>query len=528
MLYCTVPQAPSSIKAVVAGANSIVVAWSLPGRTHGVITKYLLYIRAPPERDPIRRILPPQNRWLEVTDLEPRMRYEFWVAAATRVGEGPASPVVSATPTDTVGAGIHSVGGDVRAAKGTDVILVCPHVGEPEPTITWRRNNAPVTRETRYELQPDGGLLLRDCQRADSGNYTCHASNRHGSDHILYTLAVIGPGAASDVITVRTKGNRPASPPQHRLVAVNASAATIRLSSWADKHCPITAFVVKLRPSTSREWQIVSGRLPGKQAEYTMGDLMPSTPYELSLTATNPAGDTTTTYSFTTHRIMGDRLQEGMGPIGGGMLGSPGGRGPSPEDVFTDPAFIVPIVISCIALVSIIIAITLCLKRRPITGHEGGGQGEEGDPSLNPAAENKSNLAAREQYYATVRKPAPSPIHDVNALERIPEYAEDIYPYATFQIQRQEDSISTHFQTFVYQDPRRATVETLAYRKVRVEVTGMAREEVEEKAAVEEVVVEAEQEEEEVEVEEEHLVWEERVEDKEEEEEVVEVEEEVE
>lgn len=46
--------------------------------------------------------------------------------------------------------------------------------------------------------------------------------------------------------------------------------------------------------------------------------------------------------------------------------------------------------------------------------------GEDGDPNLTPAAENKSNLAAREQYYATVRKPQPSPIHDVNALERIP------------------------------------------------------------------------------------------------------------
>lgn len=49
----------------------------------------------------------------------------------------------------TVAAGIHSVGGDVRSAKGTDVILTCPHVGLPEPTITWRRNNAPVTREAR-------------------------------------------------------------------------------------------------------------------------------------------------------------------------------------------------------------------------------------------------------------------------------------------------------------------------------------------------------------------------------------------
>lgn len=56
----------------------------------------------------------------------------------------------------------------------------------------------------------------------------------------------------------------------------------------------------------------------------------------------------------------------------------------------------------------------------PGNGQNGNQAVEGGDSSATSAAENKSNLAAREQYYATVRKPAPSPIHDVNALERIP------------------------------------------------------------------------------------------------------------
>lgn len=47
----------------------------------------------------------------------------------------------------------------------------------------------------------------------------------------------------------------------------------------------------------------------------------------------------------------------------------------------------------------------------------------------------------REQYYATVRKPqSQSPCRDsANALERIPEYSEDIYPYATFHLPDQEN-----------------------------------------------------------------------------------------
>ncbi|KAK7069519.1 hypothetical protein SK128_017932, partial [Halocaridina rubra] len=560
-----VPQAPRNIKVVVSSSQSVIVAWSSPGRFHGTLTKYILYTRTS-ARDPVRRILPPQTHWLEVTDLTQRNRYDFWVTASTRVGEGPSSPVVSATPSSTVSAGVYSVGGDVFVARGMDAVLACPHVGRPKPTLVWRRNNAPISDESslrhlilsRYLLQPDGGLLIRECQRADSGNYSCVATNKHGSDHVFYTLTVmvppaavllhsmgaspnqvtiswrpvddggapirkltltwrpdqgewreitlprhltqytlsdltcgteyhlyltlhnkIGPGAASEVITVRTKGSRPTPPPQHRLITTNATAASFRLASWIDLQCPISQFIIKIRPVGHRDWQVGSGRLPGTQKEYVAAELTSSTPYEVTLSAYNPAGENAATYSFTTLGVTGDHIQEGLGSYGGGVLGTSIVAGPLPEEVFYDPAFIVPVVISCIALVSIIVAITLCLRKRPLNRHNGVPDGDVGsDPSANSVAENKSNMATREQYYATVRKPAPSPIHEVTTLEQIPassvyekkissllEYAEDIYPYATFQIQRQEETLSTHFQTFVYQDPRRATVETLPYRK---------------------------------------------------------------
>ena len=71
---------------------------------------------------------------------------------------------------------------------------------------------------------------------------------------------------------------------------------------------------------------------------------------------------------------------------------------------------------------------------------------------INPSSvDHKQVLSAaeqREQYYATVRKPIqqnPCGGNGMNAaaaaaaLERIPEYSEDIYPYATFHLPDQEN-----------------------------------------------------------------------------------------
>jgi len=83
------------------------------------------------------------------------------------------------------------------------------------------------------------------------------------------------------------------------------------------------------------------------------------------------------------------------------------------------------------------------------------GSGGANDPSsqTQAALDNKHNMEQREQYYATVRKPGQqSPCREVSALERIPEYSEDIYPYATFNLPEQENlSANPMRQAFFYE-----------------------------------------------------------------------------
>lgn len=68
------------------------------------------------------------------------------------------------------------------------------------------------------------------------------------------------------------------------------------------------------------------------------------------------------------------------------------------------------------------------------------------------ALDNKRNMEQREQYYTTVRKPSQSPCRDIGALERIPEYSEDIYPYATFHLPEQESMAGNpQRQSYLYE-----------------------------------------------------------------------------
>lgn len=64
----------------------------------------------------------------------------------------------------------------------------------------------------------------------------------------------LGPGAASEVVTIRTKGTRPQSPVQHRLLSVNATTVSLLLSTFTSSECPVAHFQIKLRRSGQYQW----------------------------------------------------------------------------------------------------------------------------------------------------------------------------------------------------------------------------------------------------------------------------------
>ena len=66
----SVPERPSLIKALFAGANSVMVSWRPPGRSQGKITHYTVHWANPGGRSHSRtRIIDPHSTHALITDL---------------------------------------------------------------------------------------------------------------------------------------------------------------------------------------------------------------------------------------------------------------------------------------------------------------------------------------------------------------------------------------------------------------------------------------------------------------------------
>uniref|UniRef100_A0A3P9A7Y1 Ig-like domain-containing protein n=1 Tax=Esox lucius TaxID=8010 RepID=A0A3P9A7Y1_ESOLU len=78
----------------------------------------------------------------------------------------------------------------------TDAQLPCVAVGEPKPFLSWTRVStgatiAQDTRVQRFEVHPNGTLVIRNTQPQDRGQYMCTVQNQYGVDKTVITLLVL-------------------------------------------------------------------------------------------------------------------------------------------------------------------------------------------------------------------------------------------------------------------------------------------------------------------------------------------------
>lgn len=89
------------------------------------------------------------------------------------------------------------------------------------------------------------------------------------------------------------------------MLTMNATVATVWLDSWGDGGCGILSFIVEYRTGRYASWIMVSNHVKPTERIFSIGELFPSTEYQLRVTAQNNAGSTVAVYNFTTLTTLG-------------------------------------------------------------------------------------------------------------------------------------------------------------------------------------------------------------------------------
>ncbi|XP_034196077.1 Down syndrome cell adhesion molecule 2 isoform X7 [Osmia lignaria lignaria] len=493
--YCQteedVPGSPADIKVVVSSPQALFISWLPPLEPNGIITKYNLYTRVVDGREELnhgKKTLPATNTFFEATDLQQHVEYQFWVTGSTRVGEGQSSRVAAQVPTNRVPARITSFGGHVVRPWRGSATLACNAVGDP--TREWYKGVAEQIRtDTTRNIQilPSGELVLSNLQSQDGGNYTCQVENAQGSDKLHYTLTVqvppsapvlyvtsstsssillhwkpghsggapltgytlhyrtthgnldelqlsrhatshelkgllcgntyqlyltshnkIGSSPSSPVLSVRTQGQAPGIPPAAAFLSPNSTTLVLRLHVWPDNGCPILYFVIQYRPINEFHWTLVSNSVK-MQRRFVVTNLQPSSVYQLKVEAHNVAGSNQAEFTFVTLTKEGELSKRGI---------------TSAVPFYADVKVMLPLIAATIALLVAVVIVALRWRSRYL--------GERMQRPMKETQENQQNAETqRERYYATIHKVA---LQQGAGPDKIPETAEDISPYATFQL----------------------------------------------------------------------------------------------
>ncbi|XP_057341457.1 cell adhesion molecule Dscam2 isoform X3 [Microplitis mediator] len=503
IMYCRtkedVPGSPADIKVVVSSPQALFISWLPPLEPNGDITKYNLYSRIMDGREELnhgKRVLPATNTFFEVTGLQQRVEYQFWVTASTRIGEGQSSTVAAAMPKNHVVAKITSFGSHIIRPWHGSVTMACHAVGDP--SRQWFKSLVEEihTDSTKsIQILPSGELILSNIQVQDAGNYTCQVENALGSDRLHYGLTVqvppsapvlyvtsstsssvllhwkpgynggspltgytlhyrtthgnldelqlsrratnhelkgllcgnmyhlyltshnkIGSSQPSPVLSVRTQGQAPGIPPAAAFLAPNSTSLSLRLHTWPDNGCPITHFVIQYRPVNEFHWTLVSNNIQ-TQRRFIVTNLSPSTVYQLKVEAYNVAGSNQAEFNFVTFTKDGEAPPPELSERGI----------TSSLPFYIDIRVMLPIIVAAFALLAVCVVVGVKWKTKQLRDRQ--------QRPMKESQENQQNAETqRERYYATIHKVALQQATNTGATDKIPETAEDISPYATFQL----------------------------------------------------------------------------------------------
>lgn len=189
-----VPEAPGDIKAIVMSSDSILLCWLPPKEPNGIIIRYTVYIRSAESgnENTTKFMLSGKELSFTTKGLKKSRRYEFWVTSSTVIGEGQSTKMANLILSSKIPGKITSFGRKIVTPWKDDIDMVCEMVGNPIPQRKWSIDGHSLAESDRIRITVNGSLHIRSILLTDSGNYSCHVENIHGSDIIYYRVLVQG------------------------------------------------------------------------------------------------------------------------------------------------------------------------------------------------------------------------------------------------------------------------------------------------------------------------------------------------
>ncbi|XP_076249067.1 Down syndrome cell adhesion molecule 2 isoform X3 [Calliopsis andreniformis] len=297
--------------------------------------------------------------------------------------------------------------------------------------LHWKAGHtggAPLTGYTLHYRTTHGNLdelqLSRHATSHELKGLLC------GNTYQLYLTShnKIGSSPSSPVLSVRTQGQAPGIPPAAAFLSPNSTTLVLRLHVWPDNGCPILYFVIQYRPINEFHWTLVSNSVK-MQRRFVVTNLQPSSVYQLKVEAHNVAGSNQAEFTFVTLTKEGEPPPPELSKRGIA----------SAVPFYADVKVMLPLLIASVALVVAIVIVAFRWRNRYL--------GDRVQRPMKESQENQQNAETqRERYYATIHKvalqqaantgggPDKIPGEPLLRYGRQPETAEDISPYATFQL----------------------------------------------------------------------------------------------
>lgn len=277
-IYCKTeedtPSVPADIKAVISSIKTIVVSWLPPVRSNGRLTGYILYISilsGHKDSKPIKKILSPSIEVFEASRIIDSAKYQFWVKALTKVGEGESTRTITVLPTIKIPAQIVSFSQVLIMRWKKNVTLSCKRVGLPYPQPIWTKGGRSIISSGRYQINKDGSLVIHDVQHSDRGNYTCAVENTHGKDEISYAIHV----------------RVPPSPPKLIVFLEETDSLQLKWTDTAEPDIPILGYIINFKREHG-DWEEI--HIDAKTHFHILQKLLCGTRYQLYITAYNKIG----------------------------------------------------------------------------------------------------------------------------------------------------------------------------------------------------------------------------------------------